>query len=110
MGLEGQYNLSTPTMATFMGRFVTDRMRVDDIKLDGFFNWEIDVWGKIRSQRNASKATYLQAENAERYVKTQLIANVASTYFALLALDKKREVLLDNIKNRQRRCKNFSST
>ncbi|MCB0540382.1 MAG: efflux transporter outer membrane subunit [Bacteroidetes bacterium] len=101
IGLEGQYNLSTPTMATFMGRFVTDRMRVDDIKLDGFFNWEIDVWGKIRSQRNASKATYLQAENAERYVKTQLIANVASTYFALLALDKKREVLLDNIKNRQ---------
>lgn len=101
IGIEGQYNLSTPTMATFMGRFVTDRMRVDDVKLDGFFNWEIDVWGKIRSQRNASKATYLQAENAERYVKTQLIANVASTYFALLALDKKREVLLENIKNRQ---------
>lgn len=102
IGLEASYNVSTPTMATFMGRFVTDRMRVDDIKLDGFFNWELDVWGKIRSQRNASKASYLQAENAERFVKTQLIANVASSYFALLALDKQRQVLLSNIENRQK--------
>ncbi|MCP6756687.1 hypothetical protein NL533_34190, partial [Klebsiella pneumoniae] len=42
--------------------------------------WEIDVWGKLRRQREAAGADYLQSYEAGRAVQTALVANIASSY------------------------------
>lgn len=62
--------------------------------------WEADVWGKLSSTKRAALAGFLQSDAAKRAVQTQLIADIANNYFALLALDKQLEITLQTLKNR----------
>ena len=50
-------------------------------------NWEIDIWGKISRQKEASIANYLQTYEAAKAVQTRLVADIAQGYFSLLMLD-----------------------
>ncbi len=67
----------------------------------GNLSWEADIWGKIRSNDRAFRASYLQSVAAHQAVKTDLIANVASLYFQLLALDEQKRITLQTIENRE---------
>jgi len=64
-------------------------------------SWEADIWGKIRSQRRAFEADYLQSVAAHQAVKTQLINDIASLYFQLQALDEQLDVTHSTITNRE---------
>jgi outer membrane protein, multidrug efflux system len=50
-------------------------------------NWEIDIWGKISRQKEASLANYLQTYEAAKAVHTRLVADIAQGYYNLLMLD-----------------------
>lgn len=63
--------------------------------------WELDVWGKLSSSKRASYAALLQTEATRRAVQTTLIANVASSYYRLLALDRQLEITKQTIENRR---------
>ncbi len=65
-------------------------------------SWEADIWGKIRSNRRASRASYLQSVAAHQAVKTRLLADIATTYYQLLALDDQNLVTEKTIENRRR--------
>jgi multidrug efflux system outer membrane protein len=64
-------------------------------------SWEADVWGKLRSTKRANLAAYLQSEAYRRAVQTQLIANIASDYYALLAYDKQLQITEETVENRK---------
>lgn len=64
-------------------------------------SWEIDLWGKLRSRRRAAYTRFLASEQGVRAVVTELVAQVATRYYELLALDNERGVLLRNIKLQQ---------
>jgi multidrug efflux system outer membrane protein len=49
--------------------------------------WELDVWGRLRSQETAAVARYLASEEARRAVVTILVGDVMERYLALRALD-----------------------
>ncbi|KAA9339003.1 efflux transporter outer membrane subunit [Adhaeribacter soli] len=49
--------------------------------------WELDVWGRLRSNRRANLANLLQTEAGARAVQTGLVANIANYYYLLTALD-----------------------
>jgi len=51
------------------------------------FSWELDLWGRIRRLNESAKAQYLATEEARRGVVLSLVSEVATTYFALRALD-----------------------
>ncbi|MRI01342.1 efflux transporter outer membrane subunit [Kriegella sp. EG-1] len=68
----------------------------------GTLSWEADIWGKIRSTKRASDASYLQSVAAHQAVKTDLIAQIATTYYQLLALDKQIVVTEETIENRKK--------
>ena len=55
-------------------------------------SWEADIWGKIRSQKNASEAAYLQTIEAQRAITSQLIAQMASIYYQIITLDEQIEI------------------
>ena len=65
-------------------------------------SWEADIWGKIRSNKRALHAAYLQSVAAHQAVKTELIANIASTYFQLLSLDEQQRITELTIRTRER--------
>ena len=73
------------------------------------FSWEADIWGKIRSQRRAFEASYLQSIAAHQAVKTRLINDIANLYFRLLALDQQLELTNETISNREQALETTSS-
>ena len=55
-------------------------------------SWEIDLWGRIRRQTEASEASLLATEQARRGVILSLVSGVASGYLQLRGLDQQLEV------------------
>ena len=53
----------------------------------GVGGWEPDFWGKYRRANEAARAQILASEWGRRAIVTSLISQVASSYFALRALD-----------------------
>jgi len=74
---------------------------LEQYELSGSLSWEADIWGKIRSNKRAFSASYLQSVSAHQAVKTNLIANIAATYYQLLALDKQLEVANQTLEARK---------
>ncbi|MEO9890891.1 TolC family protein [Aurantibacter sp.] len=74
----------------------------NQFEASGTLSWEADIWGKIRSTKRASDASYLQTVAAHQVVKTDLVAQIATTYYQLLALDKQINVTEETIENRMK--------
>lgn len=65
-------------------------------------NWEIDVWGKLASQKRANFSNWLSLQASKNAVQTALIANIATAYYNLLALDKQLEITDETIEIRNK--------
>lgn len=74
---------------------------ITQYEITGNLSWEADIWGKIRSTRRAMEASYLQSVAAHQAVKTALIANIASFYYQLLALDEQLRITRETIRTRE---------
>jgi len=61
-------------------------------ELYGGASWEADIWGKLRSTKRANLASLMKSDAYKRAVQTQLIADVATAYYTLLAYDKKLNI------------------
>ena len=72
---------------------------VNQLGLD--FNWELDFWGKFRRATEAARANLAASEWGQREIATQLVANVASAYFTLRALDLQLEITRRTLASRQ---------
>jgi len=60
-------------------------------------SWEADIWGKIRQQKQASLAAYLQSTEAVKSLQTRLISETASAYYTLLTLHEQLAVTRRNL-------------
>ena len=63
--------------------------------------WELDFWGKYRRATEAARANLVASEWARREVTSTLVANVASAYFQLRALDLELEISKRTLNSRQ---------
>jgi outer membrane protein, multidrug efflux system len=63
-------------------------------------SWEADIWGKLSSAKRSALNSYLRTDAARRAVETQLIADVANSYYNLLALDRQLEITQLTLKKR----------
>jgi NodT family efflux transporter outer membrane factor (OMF) lipoprotein len=79
----------------------TENNTSKSFELSGMLSWELDLWGKIGSQYKSSKADYLKSITAQKVIQTQLIADLASTYYQLLEAVERKEILLQNIQVRE---------
>lgn len=55
-------------------------------------SWQIDIFGGLTNAKRKAKALYLQSQEYQQAVRTQLIASVANLYYTLLMLDSQYEV------------------
>ena len=81
------------------GALLQDRS-TNQYQLTGSLSWEADIWGKIRSNKRAANAAYLQTTAANQAVKTQLIATIAATYYQLLSVDAQIKLAEKTLVNR----------
>tara|TARA_R110002049_G_scaffold114927_1_gene266628 strand:+ start:43987 stop:45390 length:1404 start_codon:yes stop_codon:yes gene_type:complete len=73
---------------------------IEQFELTGNLSWEADIWGKIRSNKRAGEASFLQSMAAHQAVKTQLVSAIASTYYQLMALDAQLDITKKTIATR----------
>lgn len=76
--------------------------RIDQYQLAANLSWEADIWGKIRSNKRAANAQYLQTIAANQAVKTQVITGIASIYYQILALDAQLKIAEQTTENRNK--------
>src|SRR6201993_4364357 len=63
--------------------------------------WNLDFWGKYRRQTEAARAQLLATEWGQRAVLSSLVADVATAYFQLRALDSELEISQRTLASRQ---------
>ncbi len=56
-------------------------------------DWEVDIWNKIRTEKKAAVARYLSTVEGKNFVLSNLIAEIATTYYQLLSLDNQLDIV-----------------
>ena len=64
-------------------------------------NFEIDIWGRLRKQTAAARADLLATEEAQRFIVTTVISDVASAYFSLREFDFELDISQRTLVSRQ---------
>jgi multidrug efflux system outer membrane protein len=64
-------------------------------------NWELDLWGRVRSLSASAQAQYLATIDARRGVMISLIASVSQAYFDLRELDYELQIANQTLQTRQ---------
>ena len=60
-------------------------------------SWEIDIWGKLKTQKKAAYTRLLSTQMARRAIVTNLVAQVSSIYYELTTLDSELGIIRKNI-------------
>jgi outer membrane protein, multidrug efflux system len=60
-------------------------------------SWEIDVWKKLRNAAKAADLRYLSSIEGRNFMVTQIVAEIARSYYELIAIDNQLDVLKRNI-------------
>ncbi|MRX26874.1 efflux transporter outer membrane subunit [Kangiella sp. HZ709] len=61
--------------------------------------WELDLWGRVRSGAKTAYASYQAVEADYQYAKHSIAANVAKAYFSTLEAAKQETLLLSTLAN-----------
>lgn len=60
-------------------------------------SWELDIWKKLRNAKKAAMMRYLGTVEGKNFMVTHLVAEIANSYYELMALDNQLSILQDNI-------------
>lgn len=68
-----------------------------DFRAAVYANWEIDIWRKLHHAKSAAVTRYLSTVEGKNFLLTNMVAEVANSYYELLALDNQLEIVRQNI-------------
>lgn len=70
---------------------------LQDYQLGLFASWEIDIWKKLHNAKKSAMYNYLASVEGRNFMVTHLVAEIANSYYELMALDNHLEILKANI-------------
>lgn len=59
--------------------------------------WELDIWGKLNRQSRSKYALFLKSNAYKNMVQSALVANIATSYYSLLALDEQLQITSETV-------------
>ncbi|UII29460.1 efflux transporter outer membrane subunit [Fulvivirga maritima] len=68
-----------------------------DLAIEAVANWEVDIWKKLRNAKKSALMRYLSSIEGKNFMVTNLIAEIANSYYELLALDNQLAIVQRNI-------------
>jgi NodT family efflux transporter outer membrane factor (OMF) lipoprotein len=76
---------------------VAENQDVPDVLGDIFLgfraSWEADIWGKLHNAKKAAVIRYLKSVEGKNFIVTNLVAEIANSYYELLALDNQLDII-----------------
>jgi NodT family efflux transporter outer membrane factor (OMF) lipoprotein len=93
------------------GRYTWDGLSEEDLKLNPekgpkyigdfrtgiYASWDLDVWKKLRNAKKSAVLKYFSTIEGRNFMVTNIIAEIASSYYELLALDNMMSIVQQNI-------------
>ncbi len=70
---------------------------LQDYTIGLYATWEVDIWRRLRNLRDAALYRYLASVEGRNFMVTRIVAEIASAYYELIALDLQFEVLSGNV-------------
>ncbi len=64
-------------------------------------SWEVDIWNKLHNAKKSAINRYLSSIEGRNFMITHLAAEIAQSYYELLAYDNQLEILQSNIEIQQ---------
>lgn len=68
-----------------------------DFTVGAYANWEVDIWNKLHTAKKAAVSRYLATVEGKNFVRTNLVAEVANSYYELQALENQLLIIKQNI-------------
>ena len=62
-----------------------------------FAHWEVDIWHKLRNAKKVAVTNYLGSIEGKNFLVTNLVAEIANSYYELMALDNQLDIVQKNI-------------
>lgn len=72
-----------------------------DFLLAANFSWQVDIWKKLRNAKKSAMMRYLATQEGKNFLVTHLVAEIANSYYELMAYDNQLEILKKNIEIQQ---------
>jgi len=72
-----------------------------DLMLGATVSWEVDIWKKLRNAKKAAMYRFAATKMGRNFLQTKLVAEIANSYYELMALDNQLEILTRNIEIQQ---------
>ena len=71
--------------------------KLGDLALGLHASWEVDIWKKLRNSKKAAFTRYLATIEGKNFVTTNLVAEIANSYYELLSLDNQLDIINETI-------------
>jgi NodT family efflux transporter outer membrane factor (OMF) lipoprotein len=68
-----------------------------DFMLGAYASWELDIWNKLHNAKKAAVSRYLATVEGKNFMVTNLVAELATSYYELMALDNQLAIIKRNI-------------
>jgi outer membrane protein, multidrug efflux system len=62
-----------------------------------YASWEVDIWRKLRNAKKSAFYRYMSTIDGKNFLVTNLVAEIANSYYELLALDNQLDLVRQNI-------------
>ncbi len=69
---------------------------LQDYSLGAYATWELDIWNKLHNAKKAAVSRYLSSVEGKNFMTTNLIAEIADSYYELMALDNQLAIVEQN--------------
>ncbi len=70
---------------------------IGDFMAGVYVSWELDVWKKLRTAKKSAMLRYLSTIEGRHFLVTNIIGEIAGSYYELLALDNLLAIIEQNI-------------
>lgn len=70
---------------------------VPDFMIGAYASWELDVWKKLRNAKKSTLTRYMSSVEGKNFLVTNLVAEIAESYYELMALDNSLGIVENNI-------------
>lgn len=88
-----------PTLTGSLGTAASPQANSNDstFTLGLIFNWQIDLFGRLRRMNEAARANWLSSEAGRSAVVSQIVTQVATTWFTIRELRREEMIVRGNI-------------